>query len=439
MNKLQKDNIFLNDFELFKKSLNGQKATPFFRVREEAIENFAKLGFPTRRMEAWKYTDVSPISKHDFRLAGEQPAIQWKKIEPFLLPDTAGTELVFVNGRVILEFSTFGNQPGDVIIESLPNAFKNAPHLIERYLAKYADYREDVFTALNTAFASSGTFIFIPDGHVLEKPIHLLHLSVPGKALHHSQLRTLIILGKGSQLSLIETFSHLGEKAYFNNCVTEIVTQADSNLEHIRIQNESQNSYRISSTEVHQERNSVYTSINIDLGGSLVRNNLNIRLDALNCEAHLYGFYLTSDKQHVDNHTLIDHAKPLCNSNELYKGVLSGKSHAVFSGTIFVRPDAQKTNAFQSNKNLLLSDDAEVDSKPQLKIYADDVKCTHGATIGQLDDTALFYLQQRGISKAQARIMLRDAFAGEVIDKIKNNSVREKTAAMISKRFKDSA
>jgi Fe-S cluster assembly protein SufD len=245
----------------------------------------------------------------------------------------------------------------------------------------------------------------------------------------------LIIGGRNSQIKVLESHHGLGEKAYFNNAVTEVVVQENARINHMRVQDESPGAYHITSLQAYQERDSYYSLVNVDLGGALVRNNLSIKLDAENCEAHIIGFYLGGGKQHMDNHTAIDHAKPNCFSNELYKGILGGKARGVFSGKIFVHPDAQKTNAYQNNKALILSDDAVINTKPQLEIFADDVKCSHGATVGQLDKEALFYLRSRGIAEEKANSILQYAFASDVFNYIPIEAVKERLNEIILNRL----
>jgi len=307
---------------------------------------------------------------------------------------------------------------------------------LENYLAKYANYKEETFTALNTAFTNDGVFISIPENLRVDNPIQILNISVKSDSNFISFPRNLIIAEKNSKVQIVESFYHLSPNTYFNNSVSEIVVKENAKVDYVKIQDESQKSFSISNTQVYQERDSVFSSVSIDLGGKLVRNNLNVHMDAENCETSLAGFYLVSSSQLIDNHTTVEHAKPHCQSNELYKGILDDHSKAVFSGTVHVLRDAQKTNAFQENKNLLLSEDAEVNSKPQLKIFADDVRCTHGATIGQLDEEAVFYLRQRGISEKNAYSMLHQAFAADVFNYINIDPVRVKVEQLVMEKFK---
>jgi Fe-S cluster assembly protein SufD len=434
MDTLVNEKYYLNEYKTFEEHLNGYRDIPFHPIRKEAIEKFAQIGFPNKRMEDWKYTDISPMFREKFKLNFTPTDFSQQKVQPCLFPDISDN-LVFINGYFNQQLSSRSEETEKIFIKNLPQAFASDAALVNNHLAKYAEFGNEAFIALNTAFAWSGVIIVIPDGMIIEKPVHLLHLSIPQEIPHLTHPRTLIVAGKGSQFNILESYDCLDKGSYFNNSVTEIVAKENSVIQHVLVQNENHESFHISNTQIQQERNSVYTSIKIDLGGALVRNNINVRLSGENAASNLFGFYLATGRQHIDNFTQIDHAVAHCNSNELYKGILDGKARGVFCGTILVQPDAQKTNAFQSNKNLLLSGDAEIDTKPQLKIFADDVKCSHGATIGQMDESALFYLQQRGISLDHARQILRQAFAGEVINKIDSIAVREKIKEKIKQRF----
>ena len=427
---------YLQAFEKFEKSLNGDKEIPFHAVRKKAIEKFQQLGFPTTRIEEWKYTNIKPILDQQFDTINKPEKINDETIDNYRIKGIEENLIVFVNGRYIDEFSHITLSSKNLVIKSLSRAFRENPDLIKKYLTHYASYTEEPFVALNTAFTREGTFIFVPDDTVLDAPIHVINISDPGQTTFQSHPRNLMIIGKNSQVSLVESLNHLSDNVYFQNSVTEVLVGENAIVDHIKIQDESKLSFRIATTQVQQEQSSVYHTFSIDLGGALVRNNLNIGLNGENAEANLFGFYFINGKQHLDNHTNIDHLVPNCNSNELYKGILNDKSRAVFSGTIFVEKDAQKTNAFQSNKNLLLSNEAEIDSKPQLKIFADDVKCSHGATIGQIDDEALFYLRQRGVSLEDAHILLRQAFAADVFEKIRIPAAKEYINQLISERLK---
>jgi Fe-S cluster assembly protein SufD len=343
--------------------------------------------------------------------------------------------MVFVNGRYSKALSSSGSLAKGVAVENLEAALKKRSGIIEKHISKYAGFDSEAFVALNTAFASDGAYIYVPDNVVIKEPLQLLYISDPSEGSFFAAPRNLVIGGKNSRFKILESHRGLGKNTYFNNAVTEVVVGENARIDHVRVQEESLSAYHITSLQAYQERSSYYSLVNVDLGGALVRNNLTIKLDAENCEAHIIGFYLGGGKQHIDNHTTIDHAKANCFSNEIYKGILGGKAKGVFNGKIFVRPDAQKTNAYQNNKALLLSDEAEINSKPQLEIFADDVKCSHGATVGQLDKEALFYLRSRGIAEDKAYSMLQFAFAGDVFNYIPVEAVREYLNGKILERL----
>lgn len=436
LNKFDAKQWYLSNFELFENSLNGSKNDSFHETRKSAIAKFAELGFPTPRHEEWKYTNVAPILKHKFAHS-EQPApVSKETVQDYFFEGIEDSVLVFVNGRFRKELSTLGAQGSGLVIGNLQGLAAGQSERFLQSLGRLASFEEESFTALNTAFTEDSACIYVPKAVVVEKPIHILNLSVEDKSPFISHPRKLVIAEQSSELKFIESFHDLGAGRYFNNLVTEVLVGCNARVHHIKIQEEGPQAFHIANTHIRQERDSVYSSVNVDLGGALVRNNLNIRLNAENCETHLFGFFLGGGTQHLDNHTFIDHAMPHCFSNELYKGILGGKANAVFNGKILVRQDAQKTNALQSNKTLLLTNEASISAKPQLEIFADDVKCTHGATIGQLDDEALFYLRARGISEEVASAMLRYAFVGDVLDKIEVESVREKLALKIFERLK---
>jgi Fe-S cluster assembly protein SufD len=427
--------FYLSKFKDFENRQNGRKETPFAKIRRTAINRFEDLGFPGKKVEEWKYTDISPILRHQFSLEKQSPEVSKGQIGQFRFKGLTANVLVFVNGIFKGDLSALVSKQKGITITNLSKVLYNGNEIIKKYLSGVVDFENEPFAALNTAFAGDGAFLHIPDNVILEEPVHILNIAGPGETEHQSFPRNLVVIGRNSHAKIIETHHHLAENVYFHNSVTEFVALEGSHTTHFKIQDDSKMAYRIDSTHIHQETGSVFTTLGIDLGGSIVRNNLTFSIDGENCEANLYGFMLISGKQHVDNHTIIDHLKPNCNSNELFKGILGDKARGVFSGTIHVRKDAQKTNAFQSNKNLLLSDEAEVDSKPQLKIFADDVKCSHGATIGQLDEESLFYLRQRGIPEADAHAMLQYAFAADIFNKIDIEPVRKKVDGMVQERL----
>ncbi|MBC8112734.1 MAG: Fe-S cluster assembly protein SufD, partial [Verrucomicrobia bacterium] len=323
----------------------------------------------------------------------------------------------------------------DFTICTFAEALEKYPEKVLAHFAQYADYQTDAFTALNTALAENGVFIHIPEGKIIEKPIVLYQISDATKPTI-ANLRHLIIAEKNSQFSLIEHFIGKNETVSFTNAVTEIVVEAHARVNYFKIQQEDQKSYHIGTTQVCQQKDSYFSAVTVTLSGVFVRNNLHLVLDAENCEAHMFGLYLPNENQLVDNHTLADHRKPNSYSNELYKGILDGKSVGVFNGKIFVRRDAQKTNAFQSNRSLVLSEEATMNTKPQLEIFADDVKCSHGAAVGQLDENMLFYLQTRGIPVREAKGLLMLAFANEVLLEVKNEPLRIYLEKAVSEKMK---
>ncbi len=428
---------YVAKFQLFENGLNGRGEMPFHDTRKQAIASFAELGFPTTRDEEWKYTNVAPILRRKFQLApGEASPVSRADVQPYLFAGFEHNVVVFVNGRYRPDLSEVETGDRGVLVMSLREALETQYELVGRHLGRYAHFESETFTALNTAFVNDGLFVYVPEESAAEKPLQLLYLTDAREQEIAVYPRNLIVVEPGARIQLVESYHSLNDAGYFTNAVTEAVVAANASLQHIKVQMESLRGFHISSTQVQQEGNSYYSSVNLDFGGALVRNNLNVRLNGEHCETHLYGFYLGRGAQHIDNHTFIDHATPHCFSNELYKGILDGRAQGVFNGKILVRPGAQKTNALQSNKTLLLTNDAAVNAKPQLEIFADDVRCTHGATIGQLDDEALFYLRARGIRAETAEAMLRYAFASDVFEGIEIETVRARVEQEVFERLR---
>jgi Fe-S cluster assembly protein SufD len=343
------------------------------------------------------------------------------------------TRVVFVNGRYRPELSS--RAPDGAFIGSLGTAIAERPEPVLREVARHADWQRDALTALNTAFIQDGAFIHLPAGAVLERPIHLLYLSTSPEKPALTQPRNLIVAGANSQATVVETYAGLADDVYFTNAVTEVVLGENARLDHYKLQEESARAFHIALTQVHHGRDSRFTSHSVALGAALARNELRALFAAEGCECTLNGLYMATGKQHLDNRTLIDHKSPRCTSRELYKGVLDGQSRGVFSGRVLVRQDAQKTDASQTNKNLLLSDDAVVDTKPQLEIFADDVKCAHGAAVGQLDENALFYLRSRGIGQEAARSLLTYAFASEMVNLVPLGPLRARVRDLVTSKL----
>ena len=412
----EESNAYIGDFARFEKQTAVRQAPWLSAIRKEAAANFAASGFPTTRDEEWRHTNVAPIVEASFRpsVPGTN-GISAGKLGSFIFSDIDCCNLVFVNGFYSADLSTPGALPKGVRAGSLAAALQAEPKKVEPYLARHASSRKNAFVALNTAFMLDGGFLYLPAETILKKIIHLLFISTLDAAATVNYPRNLIVAGSGSQASIVESYIGPQGGVYFTNAVTEIVAADGAIVSHYKLQRESDDAYHVATLHVHQEEGANVSSHSISMGGILTRNNITGVLDGEGGELTLNGLYVTKGRQHVDNHTSIVHAKPHCNSRELYKGILDDQSSGVFKGRILVQPDAQKTNAKQTNKNLLLSQDALVNTTPQLEIFADDVKCTHGATIGRLNDTELFYLRSRGIGEEAARALLTYAFASDVI------------------------
>ncbi|ELR68968.1 Iron-sulfur cluster assembly protein SufD [Fulvivirga imtechensis AK7] len=440
MSEVIKDAIeqeFTTNFEALEKRLNGASALPIHQVRKKAINAFQELGLPTARNEEYKYTDLKKALQKtfDFKAPSPQGKINRETIEECLIPGLDANILIFINGVFSNELSTIISPEDQLTIKDLEAATMEDKELIDNYFAQYANYEHDAFIALNTAFTEHGSFIHIPDNKLVEKPIALYFFNDAQAGKSYNQPRNLFIVGKSSQATFLEVFYTVGKHESFTNIVSEIVVNENANAEYYKIQNNRDTAFHVGTTQVWQARNSQFSAYTFTLNGAMIRNNLNIASDGEGCESHMYGLYLLHGKTHVDNHTEIDHIKPNSFSNELYKGIMEDQSHGVFNGKVYVRQAAQKTNAFQSNKNILLSDQATINSKPQLEIWADDVKCSHGCTTGQLDEEALFYLQSRGVSKERARVLLLYAFAVEVLENVKLEPLKAYLEDLISERL----
>ena len=426
---------YQSQFEVFEQSLNGAKSTSVHAMRRGAMERFMELGFPTTRQEEWRFTNILPITTVQFQpiLRYELHAVTKSDLQPYALDHAL--RLVFVDGMFSQELSDSSSHPAGLIAGSLAETLKKHPDTIQSYFNYLVMGEENAFTTLNTAFLWDGAYISVPQGVILENPIQLLFVATHREQVYAAQPRNLIIAGIDSQCKIIETYVGLAQNTYLTNTVTEISLGDHAVVEHDKFQVEGVNAYHIGTTHVQMNAASRFTSNVISLGGSIVRNNLTARFDAEGAECILNGLSLGRGTQVVDNHTVIDHAKPHCASHELYKSILDGASKGIFNGKVFVRKDAQKTDAKQTNKTLLLSDDATMNTKPQLEIFADDVKCTHGATIGQLDDEQIFYLRSRSIGLDAARDILTSAFAGDVVNRITIEPFRRQVERMIHDRL----
>jgi Fe-S cluster assembly protein SufD len=399
---MEDKDVYLTSFTRLEKAL---PAAPGWlgTLRQTAIERFAALGFPTLDDEEWQFTPLTPLTRQPFELA---PAAAPRIVSAAPLPT-------------------------GVIACSVADAIAKHSELIQPHLGKYADYEEHAFPALNTAFLQDGVFLYIPQNGVVESPITLEFIAPEDRRPLVSHRRTLVVAEPNSQASIVVRYRGRAGAVYFTNAVSEFVLGEGAIIECPILQQESDAASHVHTLQVNQAQDSRFTTHSITLGGRLVRNDVNVTLGAEGCECTLNGLYMANGEQVVDNHTLIEHAKPHCASHELYKGILDGKARGVFRGKIHVYPDAQKTDAKQTNQTLLLSEDATINTKPQLEIYADDVKCTHGATVGQLDAEAMFYLRSRGLAKSEARALLTYAFANDIISRLKTDSLRAELEDLI--------
>ncbi|MCH8966209.1 MAG: Fe-S cluster assembly protein SufD [Planctomycetes bacterium] len=416
---------YLEHFERFERAVGGNGQAWFLRTRKSAIARFAELGFPTTKHEEWRYTSVARIAKTAFERveAGSAPVTP-DDIAAFTLPEMGGVELVFVNGHFSPHLSTLRTLPNGATVGSLARVTQTEVKLSQPYLGREASFDDHAFVALNTALWEDGALIHIPAGTVVAEPIHLLFIAATGGTPVVAHPRILILADATSEVTIIETYAGVDDGLCFTNAVTEIVVGESATVDHYQIEREGDGAFHVATLQVHQHRASNFSSHSMALGGELIRNDVNAWLDGEGCECTLNGLYMVRGTQHVDNHLRVDHAQPHCNSREFYKGILDGKGRGVFSGRIIVREGAQKTDAKQTNRNLILSRDAQVESKPQLEILADDVKCTHGATVGQVDENALYYLRSRGITAEVARDLLIHAFARESLAQVRPEPLR---------------
>ena len=416
------EKTYLSAFKSFEKNGAAQDPSWLRSLRKDAISRFAGLGFPVARRgnEEWKYTNVLPIATSLFAHVidpGPQDPTD-HDLEPFTFRAPKWSQLVFVDGVYAHRLSSVPALPVGVSVTNLQEAVATKSDLVEQHLARHVDHETSAFTALNTAFIHQGAFVHIPKDTLLEEPIHLLFLSTARERSAVSHPRVLVLVDENSQATIIETYGGLSGGRYFTNAVTEVVAGDGAVVSHYRVQRQSEQAFHVATTQVVQGRDSTYSSMTVDIGGGLARNSLSVLLNQEGGACTLNGLYIVTGTQHVDNQTLIDHAKPHTTSRELYKGILEGSSRAVFNGRVLVRQDAQRADAQQTNKNLLLSEQAKVDTKPQLEIFADDVKCVHGAAAGQLDENALLYLKSRGIGAKTARSLMTHGFIGEVLSSI---------------------
>jgi Fe-S cluster assembly protein SufD len=417
--------------------ISGSSSSYINSFRESAFEKFSELGIPTKKNEAYKYTNLNIFFDHDYKNYFMPVPSDFEEAEKFRcdVTDLDAHGVVLLNGFYPTINEKLRQLPSGVWIGSLNEAALKFPEIIEKHFGKYAKSETDGLIHLNTAMASDGVFVYVPEGVTLTKPVQVVNL-VQSEDDMFNQHRNLIIVEKNAEFSIIVCDHTLSPKKFLTNAVTEVFVGENAHFDLIRVQNEHNAACKITHTFIHQEKNSVASSNNMTLHGGLIRNSTYHYLGGEGAESHSFGLFLADKWQHIDNFINVDHAFPNCTSNQLFKGVLDDMSTGAFNGRILVRPDAQGTFAYQKNNNILLTDDAKMDTKPQLEIYANDVKCSHGATVGQLDDEALFYLQSRGINKREARLMLMFGFAHEVIQNIKVEPLRERMDNLVMQRLK---
>lgn len=409
----------------------------FGAIRREAFSAFSRLGIPTSKNEEWKYTRVAGLFNREYQFPPDPlpSSVTVSDINSLRLPGyEQANELVFINGFFSFALSVI--RSSDLAILPLEAAAKNEfRELVANEFGDSNKYIKDGIHALNTAFVHGAVFIQVKKDHAVEHPLYVYNITDARSANILAQPRSLIHISENAQVQLVETYMTLGDNQSFTNQVMEVTVEKDARLEYYKIQNDGDHTNQVSTTHIRQTGKSYVHTVTISLNGGLVRNNLNLILDARYCEAHLYGLYLQTGTSHVDNHTIVDNIKPNCLSNELYKGIMNDQSTGVFNGKIFVRQLAQKTNAYQSNKNVLLSDTTSVNAKPQLEIFADDVKCTHGCTVGKLNEEGLFYLQSRGIPEKTARTLLLRAYSADILEHIKPAPIRCYVEQLIFERL----
>lgn len=404
-----------------KKDFQGSGPAWLEGLRQEGLQQFQFLGLPNKKQEAWRYTDAKPIFETDYHLGKKyQPqGLEYDDLQCVRFGKLPGIRVSFVNGHFAPSLSHLDNLPKGLEIRSLREVWEKQPEKLESWLGKQTTLNEDPFVALNTAFMEDGAFIQIHSGTIVEAPIEIFYYSLTNGTSTASHPRNLILAEANSQATVVENYAgKKSERIYFTNAVTEIITQPNANLQHYKFQDEYEQAYHLSHLTIKQERDSQFHSYNISLGSQLARHEIRSLLNDEGAECGLKGLYMAHGKQHVDNQTFIDHAHPHCTSQELYKGILGDQSQGVFDGRILVRPHAQKTQSSLTNNNLLLSKEALINTKPLLEIFADDVKCSHGATIGRLDESQIFYLRSRGINESFARNLLTYAFASEIVQDI---------------------
>jgi len=427
-------NGYYQDYRRFENTLPGRKVPWLARLRSEALERFMAHGFPSSREEGWKYIDQLPVKRRHFQLVQAECPVSKDDLMPYLPDDHARWCVVFVNGRFAPSLSRLEGLSAGVTVASLATTLEHEPAVLEPYLGRYADIDGHGFGALNTAFMNDGAYIRLGPGAIVSEPVHLVYVA-SGARDSVAHVRNLVVADENSQGTLVETYLSLDEESYFTNVITEVISAQNTHLVHYKLEQESVRALHMAGIYIHQGRDSQYTACNVASDGQWVRNDLNVVLDAEGSNCTLNGLYFTAAHQQVEHHTRIDHRAGHGTSRQLYKGVMDDHSRGIFSGRVVVHPNAQKSDARQTNNNLLLSENAEAISKPQLEIYADDVKCAHGSTVGYLDEEALFYLRSRAIDEDHARSLLVYAFASDILQQMTLMPVRANLERRLANRF----
>jgi Fe-S cluster assembly protein SufD len=424
---------YISEFHDFSQRLSEQ-APWLIALRREGYSEFGEAGFPTTHDEDWRFTNVAPIAQTRFALLHKDAALNVEELEQFGATSFPCC-LVFVNGKYSAQLSRTPALPKGVKVGSLAEAIATGDEKVQEQLGRHLNFRRDAFAALNTAFIEDGAYVYVPRSTVVEQPIYALYVSTSSAEPVMNHPRNLVIVEENSQATIVEDYVSLDEQAgapAFSNTVTELVAGESAVVSHYMIVRESEQTFNVSTLRIQQARSSNVATHSLLLGGALIRNNVHPVLAGEGAECLINGLFMANGRQHMDNYMLVEHASPHCDSRQFYNGILNGQSRGVFHGRIIVHKDAQKTDAKQTNRNLLLCDDAQIDTKPQLEIYADDVKCTHGATIGQVDETALFYLRSRGLSEVSAKHLLLQAFANECLDRMHTGPVRDHVERLVA-------
>lgn len=429
---------FTEQFKLFEN--NGARKAPAWvhDMRKNALTVFNELGFPTTKQEDWKYTNVARIANGSFRYSSAPANIDPGVVTGFLVEGIDQIVMAFVNGHFTPEHSRLNGIPAGVVAKNLIGAYADHGNIVREYLSKYVKHQKNPFTALNTAFINDGAFIYVPTNVVIEKPIHLLFISTKGNSDQiASHIRNLIVVEEGAKVNLIVSYRSVGEHGNLTNAVTEVVAKKNSVVELVKVQKENEAAYHVENLHAHQHETSDMRIFSLAIGGAIARNDMSVIIDGEAAECNLNGLYIVTGEQLIDHHTFMHHIHPNCPSHELFKGILTDKGRAVFNGKVYVEPEAQKTDSKQTNRNLLLSDTAIIDTKPELEIFADDVKCTHGAAVGGMNESHSFYLKTRGIAEESAKGILTVGFAAEATAKIVHPALRHHVDLMVVEHLRE--